>query len=376
MTLQAQLNAEIAARIKADAALDARLTKLETPIPVPVPPPTGGLPPLESLTKITLPLAPLPALRVPTTIGDRTYQRIGAAGQRHAYATIQPWSKDMKYLHLHYGGHALLDGRTFAAIKTISPPDRAQWSTQDPDVIYGEAGTKIVAYNVVTGVTTTIKDFGRTISLGNGEGAISDNGVLPVMDFAGNACSFDTTTGIASPWIAMGHTPDNLKISHDGKVLIGVHEGNPLGTMAYYVDGSQTPRQLRSYANHADTVAYQGRQYLVTVSPSVDRIDLETGATIRLLDSPNAFEAGHISGRVPGTALLSTYSGYAGRPGDHQVVSVSLDGSKQVRRYGFDFCTGSPYEHEPHGVLSPDGTKALVASDWFGGSYYPLVLGV
>src|SRR6187549_2067098 len=98
------------------------------PEPTPTPPPSGTYPPLISNAYTATPNVNLPPKLAP--ILDPVYgtriTRIGDAGQRHAYARIQPWSTGEKYLYLYYpddgSGNRLLDGRTYAPIKQISPP--------------------------------------------------------------------------------------------------------------------------------------------------------------------------------------------------------------------------------------------------------------
>ena len=351
------------------------------PPPVEPPPPTGGFPPETTLTYIAHPNQMLPPLRVPvaTSLGTKL-TRITDNGVRHAYSRIQPWNIDGSLLLMAYGAQ-ILDGNTYAPIKQLGTlPGYAQWSVTDPNVLYGtwDSETKLFALNVQTGAISTAKDFGRRVSLGKGEGAISDTGriALQTLDAPWLVYVWDTKTGQFSSF-PVPINSDNVTMSHDGNHVVVFYDptgaGTGKGIWAYNADGSNG-RQLSEIARHGDPAIDQsGRQVWVQCSPSAFMVDIITGAKTDLLGT-NAFVNGHVSGRGrTGWAYFSDYQGSGTAPGTDQVVAVKLDGSQKVQVFAFANRKASGYESQPQATVSRDGKRVLFASDYGTNGYYAFV---
>jgi hypothetical protein len=90
---------------------------------------------------------------------------------------------------------------------------------------------------------------------------------------------------------------------------------------------------------------------------------LDNGQKTALLDT-GLGQSGHLSCRNvnrPGWCYL-TLSQTA------EVLAVKLDGSQTVERFVHPRSSGATYEASPTAVASPDGTRVMFRSDWYGTS--------
>jgi hypothetical protein len=187
---------------------------------------------------------------------------------------------------------------------------------------------------------------------------------------------YDTATGQTTSFTVPAN-PDNVTMSHDGQHVVVFFDpiglGPGKGIWAWNADGTNA-RQLSDIARHGDTCIDQnGRQVWVQCSPTMFMVDIISGVKTSLLDSPNAFVNGHVSGRgKPGWATLSDYQGSGTAPGTDQVVDVKLDGSKKVRVFAFANRKGTSYESQPQATALPDGRR-LFASDYGTSGVYAFV---
>jgi hypothetical protein len=376
----------LATKADLDAAIAAHVAKYHATTPPDPVPPINGYPPDSTLKVIPLPTPPPVPARFGTvvTLPGTITTRVSDAGVRHAYSKLQPWSKSGKWLLMTYGSQ-LLDGQTYITVKTLGTlPGYANWSTVNDDWLLGtyDGDPNLYRLDVVTGAMTSVRNFGKPVSLGKGEGGISDNGRLALLDDTGNCIVVDEGGATIRDWFSLGGNPDNCTMSRDG-AWVGVDfgsgaDGTGAGKGCWSFGVIVAPgRQLATVSRHGDTaVTPGGTQVWVNVANGVEMYDLATGAKTALLPVPNAYSFGHVSGRGnPGWAYLSVYdtSAVAGLPGNDQLVAVKLDGSQTVRLYGLAMSRSSSYEHQPQAVPNRDGTKMLATSDFGTSSYYDFV---
>jgi len=365
------------------------------PEPEPEPPPSSGeQPPLIPIAYTTTPDTNLPAKLAPIT--DPVYgtriTRIGDAGQRHAYAQIQPWSTGEKYLYLYYpddgSGNRLLDGRTYAPIKQISPPGRATW-VSDTEMV-GEGGGVLQKYNVETGARTTLPGS-PSGSLGEGQGAPSDDFRYWAVQFGALIRVYDATLQTVVGTITLGATPNNCTMSRKGNFVIVQFgtKGTGLtnGTWLYRRDGTRM-RQIWIGHPHMDpgleadgtTEVLVGILGSDTNPAALWSYNLATGTQRSLVKLPNVWAwVGHVSCRMPGWALASPDSWHSpGNIGNDQLASfdMSKTDATSARVWAHEHCwSGSTYKQQPQGIQSPSGSRVLFASRWTstGTTVYPFV---
>jgi hypothetical protein len=315
-----------------------------------------------TLTDAPTPNDARPALRKSIVEGGIRITRI-STGARHAYSRILPWNSDGSRLLLGFAPSKgrMLEGRTYADLGPFEPVPDALWSNRDPNLIYGSEGNALVRQDATTGAVTTIHTFAGPVSIGSGEGGISDDDRYLCLTAAGRLIVWDLDSNAAVGDIPAPSGLDNAQISRLGTWVVVIAGDD---TRVYPRDLSSS-RVLYSLANHGDNALVGGREvFVANNAPNVVSFDLATGAGTTLLTG-SAFEYGHVSGRGP-RPILSNYDTVitAGRPGHDQIVAVNPDGS--VSPFGFAHHSGSDYASQPQAVSSRDGERVLFASDWGG----------
>jgi WD40 repeat protein len=337
----------------------------------------------------------LSPLRDPT-LGTTTTRISNTAGVRHAYSRISAWNSDGSKILLGftYPGR-MLDGRTYAYLGAFNQVSQAIWSNVNPNKLYGVSSNSNIFYsqNAATGALTVLHTFAGYsttkvgiyggISIGDGDGAVSDDDRyvaligriasgqpehLIVYDIPNNTVVAD----IAAAGI------NSAQISRKGNYVVTIGSD----TRVYPRDLSSS-RRLYPYGNHGDNAldANGNEIYVSNNAPNVVAFSLATGAATRLLGGTTAFEYGHVSGRNIdrlGWIYLSVFdnSVTAGRPGHDQVIAVKTDGSGTVEVFGFSHHTNTTiYAMQPQAVPSPDGRHVIFASEWGSASVLAYVVG-
>lgn len=388
MTTTAQLiAAEATARKNADAALDKRLDAIEALLAgaVPTPPITPTPPPVTPTNGVPLSSAPTPNSQ-PPALGQSITEALPGGGSvkvtaiskaLHAYATIEPWSRTGKWLLLgNSPGSAELRNGTppYALVKVLAVPSYAIWSPTEEDCLYGvprvangQPGGQLVKFNVVTGATTLIHDFGTQASIGNFEGGISDDGRLVAIQSGATMFVWDVIDNKPLSSMPLGSV-DKFQVSRKGNYVVVVGSD----TSVYDIDLTRK-RLAWSSTNHGDNALLDGEEVFVScnVGRTVNGQLTSTGAeAIRLSDLKittlvpfrNAFQDGHASGRGP-KPVLSCYNP-SNLPGNDQLVAANAN--KTVDEFGWSHVrTVTGYSGEPHAVPSRDGRLVLFAG-WGG----------
>lgn len=342
------------------------------PEPEPEPPPVGIYPPETTLRYIAHTTPPRPAMLATVSDPNGTkVQRI--SDRRHAYARIQPWNATEALLLL---DNQLVDGTTFAPVRSLSTlPGNTQWDPVDPYIVYGtwDGDKRLHRMDVRNDALTTVFTHSTGVSLGEGEGSISDNGRVALQSQDNRIIAVDARTGQVFGQWSVPVYPNNVSMSRDGNYVVASFSDDGTGPgrgVWVWTAAGASGKQILTSGRHGDPARdISGKQVWVTCSPEAVMVDLATGVKTRVLDDPNAFNNGHVSGRGrAGWAIFSDYDGTRTIAGCDQVAAVKLDGSKTVQVFAFanHRTGGGNYSAQPHAVPNRDGTRVLFASDWGG----------
>jgi hypothetical protein len=319
------------------------------------------------------------------------------------YSTMPAWNADESKLILwHRGvGHELYDGRTYKFIRKvpISPTDVEQvlWDPTDPDVLYYpsnyNAVPDLMRYRVSKNATDVVKNFqgaptrcpvdwGKLLRLGNDPQYMSW-GPAKIVGLNCGDTKFLYDIGAGRVLGVKNFTTKNAPIA------------TPTGNFAY-LDGSvydlqlNQVRSLTMYADDAWQHASLGRSSAgdVLAHVSFDAPSAQQGAVVvhelgtgarRVVVGPvtgwpyppSGTHLSAVSHKAPGWVEASLTGDRGGRRAlDQEIILVNVDTNKVCRvahhrSVGRDGPWG--YWAEPHGVISPTGTRILFASDWGGG---------
>jgi hypothetical protein len=328
------------------------------------------------VVKVTNPNNPVPGLNL-------TWEKIA----RHHYSIDQAWNADQSLLILFKGnpGKLFLDGRTYKPLFARSNPGAIRWHRTNPDLMVC-VGKKGVGYWNVRNNTLQVLNplSGYTdADFGVNKGNLSDDGTMLAItakrsDGKKVAFAYDLVAAKKYPdidmsgWYDLGWTTISpLKryiVSYSAKTSSSNRE-----RLIFTLDGKlvQTwPEYERP--GHCD-FAVDSNGYEVAVGRS--KYDTYRLVRRRLVDGNitfigNSCLASHTSSRAlknPGW-LLASFTGDAPSskqlPYSNEITAVSTDGTQQVRRLAQHNSVGPAYDAEPHGSPSPDGKRAIFASNW------------
>lgn len=353
-------------------------------VPPPVtPPPSGDVqPPLITFGNVNPSASPMPPKLVPITdpvFGTRI-TRISDNLQRHAYARQQPWSPGEKYLYLYYpddgNGHVILDGKTFAFIKKLSPGGSGATWINDAEMV-SAGGGGLLKKNMETGASSTLPNS-PSGSIGAGEGAPSDDFRYWAVLNGATVMVYDMTAQATISQFNLGATPNNCTMSRKGNYVIVQYSprgtGTTQGTWLFTRSGTRV-RQMWTMPAHMDPgLDASGKEVAVgIIDGALDCQFLDSGQHYNLAKLPNVWAwVGHVSSRFPGWADASPSSWHTnGTPGNDQLASfdMSKPDSPQARVWGHGHCwSGASYLQAPMAVRSPSGRFLLFSSMWTSGS--------
>jgi hypothetical protein len=358
-----------------------------------------------------------PALGATVTDAEfgTTFRRITAVGATGAsafivpmYSTISAWNADESLLILYAGGgtgHQLYDGRSYALIRAlgIHPADVEQvyWDTVDPDLFYYTDGQSFIRYHVSTSQGDRLHDFSSLCG-----SSTPTNGGDPMFTSwdshrLGLTCGqkmfiYDWSSDTVSGPVAVNGTPPAQVAPSGTLAFLEAGTGQVLDANLALVRSLtlQSPNEhasLGRLGNGHDTwngLVYDdgndGAQSNVGVLVTWDLTDGSGGAVIGPKTGWPYPPDGHVSAlayQQPGWVFVSTFwtSGYGGTgtaptPGLLDLENLIADtNTGAVCRVGRHRSWGKAntvlgYWAEAHTVPSPSGTRAVFASDWFGGS--------
>jgi hypothetical protein len=330
-------------------------------------------------------------------------------GLKNEYSRVQSFNADGSLLLVRG-----VDGSWYVySAATLQPLGRAQvdveprWSAADPLVFFHVSGTRLMSYNLQTGVTTTVHDFaadapGAIMVWTRYEGSPSIDGrYWGLMAEDGNWLTSDyivydlqTNTVLATrdlrTWPDDEREADSVTISPLGNYFLvqmdKVCEAGRLGTDSHpcglmvYDRDLQNGRGLLRIVGHSDTALdADGREVFVYQDIDTDTLsmlDLETGIStaLWLLDFSHTGFGLHISGRafqLPGWVVVSTHDGdpAAYTWMDDSVFAVELKpGGRVVRLAQTHSLVDESMEHdywaEPQASVNQDFTRILFTTNW------------
>ncbi len=319
---------------------------------------------------------------------------------RHGYSKRPAWNADGSLLALEYCDWLILDGRTYRPLFIPKRPGECRWHPLEPNRMIFVTNNALGVLDVRSGATEQIAHFpGYTgLKIGPGEGNLSADGnrialagtrdgrlvgfaydtrekrKYPDIDF----CRVGLTVksdGIPAymDWISI--SAGGAFVVVNGRMDAPVDNGRNGGdrTLVFDLGGRQMTAMWTEYGrpSHYDlTVDDAGEEVAVGVSKSppdqgrVIKRRLRDGLVTVLTTGGYASHTSTRNTQRPGWAYVSYQAGGSHGPYRDELVAVRLDGSMTVERLAHLHTKKTDYVTEAHGVPSPDGRKALWATNW------------
>lgn len=330
-----------------------------------------------------------------------------SGGLKNEYSRVQAFNADSSLLVVR-GTEAtwyLYDAASLQPLGLLPVDVEPRWDADDPDLLLYTSETRLMAFNVRTGEQSLVHDFaadfpGQRLAMvwTRYEGSPSyDSRFWGMMAededwMTVGLVVYDRQQGVV---IASRVLPpsdiDSVTISPLGSYFLAFFDNycergqlgddaNPCGLMVYD-HALRNGRSLLRIAGHADTALdAEGREVMVYQDIDTDHIamlDLESGEITNLfpIDFSHSPIGLHFSGRasrLPGWALVSTYSG--GYPTDHTwmddgVFAIELKaGGRVVRLAHSQSLVDEAQEHdywaEPQASANQDFTRVVFTTNW------------
>jgi len=336
-------------------------------------------------------------------------------GMTNEYARVDSFNADGSQLLVRGtdGTWYLYNAQTLLPIAQLPLDAEPRWDASNPDIIYYNADTRLLYYNVHTGQGDEVRDFSNDITDPNlvavwtrHEGRPSRDscywGLMAQVEQAGDWVTSDflvydrqtdqviTRDISALPGVSEGI--DHVTISPLGNYFIASFDhycehgeigtdSSPCGMMVYDSDLTNGRGLLRIVGHYDPALDAQGREVVIYQDIDTDHIsmvDLETGIVTPLweIDYSHTAIGFHFSGLgydVPGWAVVSTHDD---DPTIHtwmddQVFLVELKSKGRVVRLAHthsivdeeqDFETY--YWAEPHASTNSDLTRIVFTTNW------------
>jgi hypothetical protein len=329
-----------------------------------------------------------------TRIADKAAMKSDKDLIAHHYAKDQPWNADGSLISLSGWPSAILDGKTYAFLRWITPPgEHHTWSNLDPSSIYSIQPPNVwVKVNAVTNKMTIIRTFTEysTASFGAYEGNLSKDDKFVALQCKTTSENWVVVYDIPNDRIVsrmnIGNSwPDNVSMSQSGDYIAiqwGVSgSGDKQGTDLFTRDFAFVRKIGTCGGCHFD-LGYDTDGHEVAVIADIDgssrailSIRFDNGQkTVLLTDSQMSWYI-HISCRSlnrPGWAYLTEFAdpnSQTKKPNYQVAFGVKLDGSGTVECFAHvHHSTTIQYEREPFGVPNRDGAKMMFRSDWENGT--------
>lgn len=347
-----------------------------------------------------------------STWGTKIRRVTNVAGRASTYPKCSAWSKNGTYVYIH-GGQRVLNATTYADNGTIGTSGKgayAVWSNVTDTRMYGAddgqgTGTGKLWTCDVTGPTwAALADFTlNTISgqsraygyveIGNYEGNVSNDDHLIALACNTTATksgqwdvvAYDPISNVVRGTLTnLGGQPSECGVSQSGSYVYvnGVSDGSgSFQGCRIYTSAMVSVRQVVTYRPHLD-MGYDTSGNEVLVNAQAGNMHrLSNGTTTDYIPGANtAVDGGHVSCRnldLPGWAYLTdAQSANSAKRGFGQIVAVKLDGSGDVRIFGFHHEVADLADNGNFGVPNRDGTKVLFTSRWGASTVYAFVAGV
>jgi hypothetical protein len=308
----------------------------------------------------------------------------------HHYSIDQAWNANQSLLALDRGAtpKVFLDGKTYRPVAALMTPGDVRWHPRRPDDMIFVADHAVGHWNVRTNVVSTLKSFSdyRAASFGDHKGNPSDTGNMIAVtatrsDGKRVVFAYDLETGEQYPDIdvsseaRVGHTTISPTGSH---VIVYSRTGDDARSSRrrIFTARGELLQTWTEYERpgHGDfALDLNGDEVFVGRSKSEpDRWQIIArrlvDGKVTVLSPPCS--ATHVSKRNlrnPNWAFATfkpheKRSGFA--PYSGEVGAVSMDGKQTVHRLAQTHSVPNGYLTEPHACPSPDGQRAIFASNW------------
>ncbi|MGH7183485.1 MAG: hypothetical protein ACREJN_16120, partial [Nitrospiraceae bacterium] len=299
-----------------------------------------------------------------TRISDESMNLGSNQYLQHHYSKDQPWNSDMTLIKLK-GTRAILDAKTYQVFKRPSGKDESRWSTVDPNIMFYVQGNQFRKWNVRSDADTLLHTFSEgALEIGPYEGNISVGDRYVVLTIGSLAIVYDIVNDVVIAKKDLGPM-DWATISQSGNYVVSRPDPQTLGVLVYDRNLNLL-RKIFNKGQHGD-VGYDtaGNEVYAQMCP-MQMARLDNGQVTSL----GANLCGHLSTRNylrPGWASVTDGSS------NGEVFAIKLDGSKTVERFAHGRTSGTNYDAEAKGVISPDGSKVMWNSDWGSGTVYAYV---
>lgn len=315
-----------------------------------------------------------------------TWERVAI----HHYSIDQAWNANQSLIALDRGAKpkVFLDGKTFKPVSALSTPGEVRWHPRRSDDMIFVADHSIGLWNVRTNAVAVLKSLSdyREASFGDHKGNPSDDGNMVAV----TARRSDGKRVVFAYNLETGEKYPDIDVS--GEARVGHTTISPTGSrIAIYSRVTQDAKSSRrrifttkgellqtwteyERPGHGDfALDLNGDE--VFIGRSKSRPDRWQIIARRLADgkvtvlSPPC-SATHVSKRNLRDPewVFATFRSHDERPGfapyDGEVGAISMDGKQTVRRLAQTHSVPNGYLTEPHACPSPDGQRAIFASNW------------
>ena len=328
------------------------------------------------IVKITNPLNAVPGLSV-------KWEKVA----RHHYSIDQAWNADQTLLVMGMGtpGRLFLNGSTYQPVFNRAHPGGIRWHRTNPSlmVFVGKAGVGV--WDVRKDVRQPLNRLTGYSGADIGEkGNLSDSGaVVPITakrsDGKKVMFAYNISTGkkypdiVMSAWYDIGWTTISPKGTYIVSYSKKTSSSNPQ-RLIFTLDGKLV-QNWTDYERpgHGDFMIDRNGYEVAVGRSKVDAFKL---ITRRLVDGKvtvlsDSIKASHISARSlrsPGWAFGSFVKAGSDHerylPYSNEVTAITTDGTQKVRRLATHNSTENNYASEVHASPSPDGKRAIFASNW------------
>lgn len=308
----------------------------------------------------------------------------------HHYSIDQAWNCDQTLLVLARGARprVFLDGRTYRPLMALTNPGDVRWHPRRADDMIFVAKSAVGLWNVRKDSITLRKSFSdyHDASFGDHKGNPSDDGAMIAVtatrsDGKRVVFGYNLETGQKHPDIDVSseHRVGHTTISPTGSHIIvysrPTADRGSRRRRVFTVRGELLQTWMeRERPGHGDfAIDHNGEEVFIGRSKSMPEqwqiiARRLVDGKVSVLSRP-CF-ASHVSKRNLRDPdwVFATFnpreprSGFA--PYSNEIAAISMDGRQSVRRLAQTHSVPNGYLTEPHGCPSPDGTRAIFASNW------------
>lgn len=335
-----------------------------------------------------------------------------STGMVNEYSRVQAYNSDETRMIMRGtdGTWYLYNAETLQPIRQLPLEQEPRWDASDPDTVYYSDETKLMSYDVGTGVASEVRDFAGDLPTHTlvavwtrdegrpsndtrfwarmAQNTVWDTVGFMVYDLQEDVVAVRDVSGLAGVTDGIDH----VTMSSLGTYLLASFDrycergslgtdSAPCGLMVYDRDLENSRGLLRTIGHYDTALDAAGREVIVFQDNDTDNIsmlDLVSGQVTTLweIDFSHTAIGFHFSGCAedrPGWAVVSTLDDDAAVHTwmDDQVFLVELKAGGRVVRLAHTHSIvdeNEPLEHyywaEPHATVNRDLTRVLFSTNW------------